>query len=79
MDDPNIGIESPSKKIILNERDAIAPLLRDFEPFYLRRKFMNILITGGAGFIGSAVVQLAISRGHSVVVDALTYAASLEV
>ena len=40
---------------------------------------MNILITGGAGFIGSAVVRLAISREHSVVnLDALTYAASLE-
>ena len=39
---------------------------------------MKILITGGAGFIGSAVVRLAIARGHSVVnVDALTYAASL--
>jgi len=40
---------------------------------------MNILITGGAGFIGSAVVRLAISRGHSIVnLDALTYAATLE-
>ena len=40
---------------------------------------MIILITGGAGFIGSALVRLAISRGHSVVnVDALTYAACLE-
>lgn len=39
---------------------------------------MKILITGGAGFIGSAVVRLAIARGHSVVnVDALTYAACL--
>ena len=37
---------------------------------------MKILITGGAGFIGSAVIRIAISRGHSVVnVDALTYAA----
>jgi len=36
-DDPNIGIEWPfAEKIILNERDAIAPLLRDFEtPFTL--------------------------------------------
>ena len=40
---------------------------------------MKILITGGAGFIGSAVVRLAIARGHKIVnLDALTYAASLE-
>jgi dTDP-glucose 4,6-dehydratase len=40
---------------------------------------MKILVTGGAGFIGSAVVRLAISRGHEVVnVDALTYAACLD-
>ena len=40
---------------------------------------MKILVTGGAGFIGSAVVRLAIARGHSIVnVDALTYAACLE-
>lgn len=39
---------------------------------------MKILVTGGAGFIGSAVVRLAIERGHSVVnVDMLTYAACL--
>ena len=40
---------------------------------------MKLLVTGGAGFIGSAVVRLAISRGHEVVnIDALTYAACLE-
>ncbi|TNE94700.1 MAG: dTDP-glucose 4,6-dehydratase [Rhodobacteraceae bacterium] len=40
---------------------------------------MKILVTGGAGFIGSAVVRLAVSRGHEVVnLDALTYAAYLE-
>ncbi len=40
---------------------------------------MKLLVTGGAGFIGSAVVRLAIARGHSVInLDALTYAACLE-
>lgn len=40
---------------------------------------MKILVTGGAGFIGSAVGRLAIARGHSVVnIDALTYAACLD-
>ncbi|MFT4012833.1 MAG: dTDP-glucose 4,6-dehydratase [Paracoccus sp. (in: a-proteobacteria)] len=40
---------------------------------------MKILVTGGAGFIGSAVVRLAVGRGHQVVnLDALTYAANLE-
>lgn len=40
---------------------------------------MRILITGGAGFIGSAVVRMAIARGYTVLnIDKLTYAANLE-
>ena len=39
---------------------------------------MKLLVTGGAGFIGSAVVRQAVARGHEVVnLDALTYAANL--
>jgi len=40
---------------------------------------MTLLITGGAGFIGSNLVRLALERGHEVVtLDALTYAGSEE-
>ena len=40
---------------------------------------MKLLVTGGAGFIGSAVVRQAVARGHHVInLDALTYAACLE-
>ena len=40
---------------------------------------MKLLVTGGCGFIGSAVVRLAVARGHEVVnLDAMTYAANAE-
>ena len=40
---------------------------------------MKLLVTGGAGFIGSAVVRQAIAAGHAVTnLDALTYAACLD-
>jgi dTDP-glucose 4,6-dehydratase len=36
---------------------------------------MKLLITGGAGFIGSALVRMAVAQGHQVVnLDLLTYA-----
>ena len=39
---------------------------------------MRILITGGAGFIGTNVTLSAIKRGHTVLnVDCLSYAGSL--
>ncbi len=39
---------------------------------------MKLLVTGGAGFIGSAVVRRAVRAGHAVVtLDKLTYAGSL--
>jgi len=40
---------------------------------------MKILVTGGAGFIGSAVIRMALDRGLSIVnFDKLTYAANLD-
>ncbi len=40
---------------------------------------MKILVTGGAGFIGSAVVRMALERGDEIInVDKLTYAANLD-
>ncbi|MGF6861615.1 dTDP-glucose 4,6-dehydratase [Rhodobacteraceae bacterium MBR-64] len=39
---------------------------------------MKLLVTGGAGFIGSAVVRQVVAAGHKVInLDALTYAACL--
>jgi dTDP-glucose 4,6-dehydratase len=39
---------------------------------------MRLLVTGGAGFIGSSFARLSIQSGHSVtVLDALTYAGNL--
>lgn len=40
---------------------------------------MKILVTGGAGFIGSAVIRAAVARGYDVInIDALTYASCHE-
>jgi dTDP-glucose 4,6-dehydratase len=40
---------------------------------------MKLLVTGAAGFIGSAFIREALKQGHSIVVlDALTYAGHLE-
>ncbi len=39
---------------------------------------MKILVTGGAGFIGSSLIKLAIKRKYQIInVDALTYASSI--
>ena len=44
----------------------------------MRAKLSKLLITGGAGFIGSALVRQAVKKGYRVVVvDKLTYAGDL--
>ena len=44
----------------------------------MRKKLCKILVTGGAGFIGSEFVRQAVKRGYGIiVVDKLTYAGDL--
>jgi len=44
----------------------------------MRRKIHPILVTGGAGFIGSAFVRLAVKSGYPIIIlDKLTYAGDL--
>ena len=45
----------------------------------MRRAIRKILVTGGAGFIGSEFVRQGVARGYRlVVVDSLTYAGNLK-
>ena len=81
-DDPDIGIDwGADGAPVLSDKDAQAPRFwpTSATPFVCGGRRMKILVTGGAGFIGSAVVRQAIARGHQVVnLDALTYAACLD-
>ena len=45
----------------------------------ITEKRWRLLITGGAGFIGSCMVRKSIEEGHTVLnIDSLTYAACLD-
>ena len=54
--DPDICIDWPtSADPILSYKDTAAPLLSDLESPFVFGENSEILVTGGAGFIGSAV------------------------
>ena len=40
--------------------------------------YMNILVTGGAGFIGSNFVRMMLQNNKITVLDKLTYAGNIE-
>ena len=82
--DPDIGIKWPTeniKELILSPKDKNLPFLKDADINFVYKGewFMKLLITGGAGFIGSEFVRQAVEKGYEVVVvDKLTYAGDLE-
>jgi dTDP-4-dehydrorhamnose 3,5-epimerase len=62
-DDPVIGIDWGVAEPILSDKDARAPLLAEIGQPFRHGVRMKLLVTGGAGFIGSAVVRLAVRAG----------------
>ena len=79
--DPDLGIDwgvAPDG-VTLSDKDRRAAAVPRLDvALRVRSECMRLLVTGGAGFIGSAVVRQAIADGHEVVnLDALTYAANL--
>ena len=63
-DDPDIGIEWPLQgNPILSEKDAIAPCSRTLKAHSFLVKIHEDLDTGGAGFIGSAVIVWRLRAG----------------
>jgi dTDP-glucose 4,6-dehydratase len=86
--DPDSGWRSPSSlignlkkmmygniKVDTMRSFATDPFKRDCQR---AAASMRLIVTGGAGFIGSATVREAIARGHHVLnIDVLTYAGDL--
>ena len=81
--DPEIGAVWEIENPILSVRDQSNPLVENIQnhlkPSIRQIDEMRLLITGGAGFIGSNYVKQTLSQGNEVVVyDALTYAGNLD-
>jgi len=81
--DAQVVSSGPSKDVVVSEKDARAQSLRsgclsDLEPHCVRaqlgsheeRGCMRILIAGGAGYIGAALIPQLLDRGYGIdVVD----------
>ena len=64
--------------IIVSERDRRLPRLAE-QPDLFEYRLMTVIVTGGAGFIGSALVRALVADGERVItVDKLTYAGNLD-
>jgi dTDP-glucose 4,6-dehydratase len=57
----------------------LVPLARNYQHNSSSQKHLKIIVTGGAGFIGSNLVRLLIKGGHDVFnLDKLTYAGNIK-
>ncbi|EXB74763.1 UDP-glucuronic acid decarboxylase 1 [Morus notabilis] len=65
--EPNL----PTRRVLYEAHgDDVGPLMRagGKVPLGVRSKTLRIVVTGGAGFVGSHLVDRLIARGHSVIV-----------
>ena len=76
--DADIGIDWPNEFASkISEKDKNAKAIKHTYSFFIRCSVMKILITGGLGFIGSAMVRLAIQRAFRRECDCLSAACKL--
>uniref|UniRef100_A0A7N0UWE3 UDP-glucuronate decarboxylase n=1 Tax=Kalanchoe fedtschenkoi TaxID=63787 RepID=A0A7N0UWE3_KALFE len=63
---PPTGSAPSTRRVLLAQSNVVAP--RGRVPLGLRRKPLRVVVTGGAGFVGSHLVDRLMERGDSVIV-----------